>query len=141
MNYSVRDEHQRQVLLNDITDKPLPFRVDVRDGHDRSLEQNRLLWRWLTIIGKHQGQTSEEMHREVKLRIGVPILRRDSEAFCETYDRLIRPMSYEEKIAAMDLIDVTSILTVRQMTELLDEVSRQYRSAPIDVPDWVREAG
>jgi hypothetical protein len=97
------------------------------------------MWRWLSIIGTHQGQTSEEIHREVKLRIGVPILRRDSEAFCETYDRLIKPMSYEEKIAAMDLIDVTSILTVKQMTELLDEISRQYRSAPIDVPDWVRE--
>ncbi len=50
-------------------------------------------------------------------------------------------MSYEEKLAAMDLVDVTSILTVKQMTELLDEISRQYRSAPLDVPDWVRDAG
>ena len=137
--YRVRDEHQRQVMLTDLQSMPLPFRADVRQGEDRSLEQNRLMWRWLSIIGTHAGQTSEEIHREAKLTVGVPILRRDSEDFCRTYDRCIKPLDYERKLEAMDLIDVTSIMSVRQMTEFLDELARKYNTAPLDVPDWVRE--
>jgi hypothetical protein len=140
VNYHIRTEHERETALADLRAVKLPARVEIHQGNDRSLEQNRLMWRWLTIIGKHVGQTTEELHREAKLTIGVPILRRDSEAFCGTYDRCIKPLDYERKLEAMDLIDVTSIMSVRQMTEFLDELGRKYRSAPIDVPDWVREA-
>ena len=128
MNYRIRTERQRSTALADLQAIPLPARMELHTGDDRSAEQNRLMWRWLQIIGGALGMSTEEAHRLCKLTIGVPILRRDSEDFCATYDRLIKPMQYEDKLAAMDLIDVTSIMRVSQMQEFLDTVQREYSS-------------
>ena len=103
-----------------------PFSVEWVMGENRSQAQSRLQFLWAREAAEQRGdRTPEEQRNEWKLRFGVPILREDSPEFRETYDRLIKPLSYEEKVKAMDLISVTSLLKVRQMVRYLDAIERE----------------
>lgn len=104
----------------------LPITVEWVQGRDRTRDQNALQWLWASEAALQYGdRTADEVQREWKLRHGVPILREDSAEFRETYDRVIRPLPYEQKVEAMRFIDVTSALKVRQMVRFLDTVQRE----------------
>jgi hypothetical protein len=95
-------------------------------GENRSLQQNRLQHLWAREASDQRGdRTAEEQRNEWKLRYGVPIMREDSPEFRATYDRLIKPLSYPEKIEAMELIAVTSLMKVKQMVRYLDCIDRE----------------
>lgn len=115
----------------------LPITVEWVQGRDRTKDQNALQWLWATEAANQRGDTpADEVQREWKLRHGVPILREDSAEFRETYDSLVKDrLSYEEKVAAMDLIDVTRLMKVRQMVRFLDAVSRECAEAGIKLTD------
>lgn len=105
---------------------PIPSTVEWRKGADRSLEQNNLQWRWaMEAAEQRQDMTADEVQREWKLHHGVPILREDSDSFRATYDRMIKPLPYSEKLEAMRIIDVSSIMGVKQMTRYLDAISKE----------------
>jgi Fe-S cluster assembly scaffold protein SufB len=100
--------------------------VEWVQGRDRTKEQNRLQFLWAREAAEQRGdRTPEEQRNEWKLRFGVPILREDSPDFRDTYDRLIKPLTYEQKLKAMDLIAVTSLLKVKQMVRYLDSIERE----------------
>lgn len=104
----------------------LPVTVEWVQGRDRTRDQNALQWLWATEAAHQLGdRTADEVQREWKLRHGVPILREDSAEFREVYDRLIKPLSYEQKFEAMRFVDVTSAMKVRQMVRYLDAVQRE----------------
>jgi Fe-S cluster assembly scaffold protein SufB len=104
----------------------LPVTVEWTLGRDRTKEQNRLQFLWGREAAEQRGdRTPEEQRNEWKLRFGVPIMREDSPEFRETYDRLIKPLSYEQKLRAMELISVTSLMKVRQMVRYLDAIERE----------------
>jgi hypothetical protein len=105
-----------------------PFTVDITDGRDRSAEQNRLSHKWYKEISEQTGEAVEDVRARCKLEIGVPILRAEVEPFRKTYDRLIRPLDYADK---MDLIrdtdmPVTRLMNVDQMSRYMDEVFRRH---------------
>lgn len=103
-----------------------PFSVEWVQGRDRSSQQNALQWLWASEAAHQLGdRTPTEIQREWKLRHGIPILREDSAEFRATYDRHIRPLPYEEKVAFMDMIEVTSAMKVRQMVRYLDTIQRE----------------
>lgn len=104
----------------------LPVTVEWRQGRDRSLDQNRLQFLWARDAAEQLGdRDADELRREWKLRHGVPIMREASPDFRETYDRLIKPLTYPQKVKAMALIEVTSLMNVRQMVRYLDAVERE----------------
>lgn len=104
----------------------LPITVEWALGRDRTNEQNRLQFLWAREAAEQRGdRTPEEQRNEWKLRYGVPIMREDSPEFRATYDRLIKPLTYPQKIEAMDLIAVTSLMKVRQMVRYLDAIERE----------------
>jgi hypothetical protein len=104
----------------------LPVTVEWVQGRDRTGEQNRLQFLWAREAAEQRGdRTPEEQRNEWKLRFGVPIMREDSPRFRETYDRLIKPLDYEEKVDAMELISVTSLMKVKQMVRYLDSIERE----------------
>ena len=105
----------------------LPFTVEWVQGRDRTGEQNRLQFLWAREAAEQKGdRTPEEQRNEWKLRFGVPIMREDSPEFRKVYDTLIKDrLSYEEKIEAMELIAVTSLMKVRQMVRYLDAIDRE----------------
>lgn len=116
----------------------LPVTVEWVQGRDRSAEQNRLQFLWAREAAEQRGdRTPEEQRNEWKLRFGVPIMREDSPEFRDTYDRLIKPLSYAQKIKAMELISVTSLMKVRQMVRYLDAIERECaeEGVQLTVPD------
>ena len=98
--------------------------VDVKA---RSVPQNRLIY----AIYKRIGDTlygGDELHarRECKLMIGCKILYRESDEFVKTFDKVIRPLPQEIRLEAMDLISVSSIMTVKQCKQFITDCMNQY---------------
>ena len=93
----------------------------------RELSANALSHVWYEEISKQKGDQSAFDYKCVcKLHHGVPILRRDSEKFRAFYKRFFITLSYEEKLAAMKYISITSLFDQMQMKEYLNEVQRTY---------------
>ena len=104
----------------------LPLTVEWTQGRDRTRDQNALQFLWANEAGQQLGdRTAEEIRQEWKLRYGVPILRESSAEFRAVYDKAIKPLPYELKVAAMAFLPVTSHMTVRQMVQYLDTVQRE----------------
>lgn len=108
--------------------KKLPLTIEVHDGRDRSYEQNRLSQKWYTEIAEQTGEDRDDVRARCKLEIGVPIMREASDKFRETYDRLIRPLDYEDKLALIRDTDtpVTRLMKVSDMTQYMDRVFRRH---------------
>jgi len=135
VKHAIRTEPQRQAAIEAIQSASLPCRMELREGADRSLDQNRTSWLWYGEIAKHDGLTVERAHRLCKLRYGVPILRRDSEEFEETWQRVAVPLSEADQLRIVGIIDVTSVMTVKQMAEYLDTVYREQSMRGVHLTD------
>ena len=127
---SVSTESERVSLITLLRKRPLPFSVEITKGRKRTSEQNRTAFMWYSEIAEQMGdRTPTEVRGECKLRFGVPIMREASESFREAYDRVVKPLSYEQKLALMvepfDL-PVTRIMHTPQLTRYLDEIHREY---------------
>jgi hypothetical protein len=125
---SIRNEDELQLLRVYLEGRKRPFTVDITDGRDRSAEQNRLSFRWYKEIAEQTGEDAEDVRARCKLEIGVPILRDGSEAFRKTYDRLIRPLDYADKLDLIRATDmpITRLMKVAQMSEYMDQVFKRH---------------
>lgn len=108
--------------------RKLPLTVDITEGRDRSTEQNRLSFKWYKEISDQTGEDIEDVRARCKLEIGVPILRDAHDKFRATYDRLIRPLAYPEKLALVrdTELPVTRLMNVEQMSRFMDIVFRRH---------------
>ena len=115
-----------------------PLTVTVTQGVSRRPAQNRLAQRWYTDVSRQLGdQTHEEVRAFCKLHFGVPILRSENEAFRQSYDRTMKHLPYEEKLAAVQAFDlpVTRLMTVKQMTAFMDEMQRHWAGLGVRLTD------
>lgn len=116
-----------------------PYTVKITTGEPkRSEKQNRLLYQWYMDADAQGDQTASEVRAECKLILGVPMLRAENEDFRAQYDALIRPMTYEQKLALMlppIEFPVTSLMTVKQKTKFLDLVWQRFTSNGIHLTD------
>tara|TARA_R110000822_G_scaffold281251_2_gene402951 strand:+ start:43 stop:480 length:438 start_codon:yes stop_codon:yes gene_type:complete len=144
VNRVIRDERDRALLFKYIEGQGFPLTVEITKGAKRSLEQNKLQRKWMTEIAEQsEGHTPEDLRAFCKLTIGVPILRAENEIFREKYDRIVRPLSYEERIEVMAVpldIPVTRIMTTKQKTAYLDAVYKFFteRGIVLTVPESER---
>lgn len=123
---TIRSPAQFDQLGRVLSQLSYPFTVSWKAGEDRSLSQNALQFKWAGEAAAQLGdRTADEIQREWKLTLGVPILRSENDDFRAFYDEALRPRTYEQKLAAMRYVPVTSIMTVPQMTAFLDAVYRQ----------------
>ncbi len=110
--------------------RKLPQSVSADDGRKRSIEQNRLQRLWMNEIAEQLGEYKPEYYRGwCKAWFGVPILCAESDEYSAVYDRIFRPLSYEQKIEMMQRpIDypITRQMTVSQKRQYLDEVYRHF---------------
>src|SRR3546814_13570359 len=101
------------------------MRISFSTEKDRTLSQNAISHAWYAQIAAELRESTEYgVKCECKLRYGVPILRADDEQFRELYDSVIRPLSYEQKLKAIGLIPVTSIMNVGQLSRYRSEERR-----------------
>ena len=98
-------------------------------GHkaSRSQKQNGLAFRWYKERGKYRGETIEQERAFCKLHYGVPILRAESETFRRSYDAILKPLEYHDKLQAVEDFDlpVTRLMTTKQFGDYLDAVDRE----------------
>ena len=111
-----------------------PCTVSIRRGAGRTNAQNRLAQQWAADVSAQLGdRTPEEARGYFKLHHGVPIRREDG-AFAEVYDRTIRPLPYEAKLACMMVpidMPITRDMTKAELTRYLDSIQREF--APMGV--------
>lgn len=107
-----------------------PFTIDVTQGKRRTNQQNRLQRDWINQIAAQLGdQTAEEWRGYCKLTMGVPILRAENDRFCEQYDRIIKPLPYEQKLELMGEpfdFPVTRLMNTKQKTTYLDAMHKHF---------------
>ena len=135
----IKTDAQFEALGRLLAGMKRPFTVQWKAGEDRSLDQNALQWKWAGEAAAQLGdRTADELQREWKLTLGVPILRAEDDDFRAFYDKNLKHRSYEEKLAAMRYVPVTSIMTVPQMSAYMEAVMRQCQdqglvlTVPID---------
>jgi hypothetical protein len=124
---SVKNQDDLTLLTTYLKGRKRPFTVEVTDGRDRSSEQNKLAFKWYKEISDQTGEEIEDVRARCKLETGVPILR-ENDDFRKTYDRLIRPLPYADKLDLIKATDwpVTRLMKVEQMSRYLDIVFRQH---------------
>jgi len=91
----------------------------------RTAQQNRLQRKWMSEAAEQGDMTAEEFRGLCKLHIGVPMLREADEHFRAEYDRVIKPLPYEIKLACMmEPFDfsVTRLMKVKMKAQYLDQV-------------------
>ena len=144
---TVRNEHDKQHLSRYIIGQEGTLTVTIKPGEEsRSQKQNRLAWQWFQDAAKQGDQTTEQYRCECKLRLGVPILRRDSDEFREKYDSTLKPLTYEQKLVCMEFFPVTSLFKTKQMTEYLEAVQQHFINqgflltdpSLLGMEDWMR---
>ena len=74
-----------------------------------------------------------DVKRRVKLDIGCDILCRDDPMFLGFFHHAIKPLTPEQRLKSMKFVDVTSAMTVKQMSEFLDVFERQHRAAGLSL--------
>ena len=126
----VQTEDDRHMLVKLVEEHAMPFTVTLTKGKRRSVAQNRLQRQWMNEISEQlDDRTPEEWRGYCKLTIGVAILKEENEAFAHAYDKIVRPLSYEDKLAGFMLpLDwaVTRHMTTKQKTKYLDGVARHF---------------
>lgn len=115
-----------------------PMTITITQGAPRTDLQNRLAQRWFTDIARQLGDSShEDIRAFCKLTIGIPILRAENEAFKAQYDRVLKHLSYEEKLEAIRVFDfpVTRLMQTKQMTQFMDEMQRYWGGKAVKLTD------
>ena len=118
--------------------RKMPITVSWSQGASRSHAQNRLAQRWFTDVSLQLGdQTHEDVRAMCKLQFGVPILRAENEAFRVSYDRTMKHLPYDEKMAAIKAFDlpVTRLMTVKQMTAFMDAMCQHWTEQGVRLTD------
>jgi hypothetical protein len=125
---AVKNEAELSLLLTYLKGRKRPFTVEITEGRSRSIEANKLAFKWYGEISDQTGEDREDVRARCKLMFGVPILRQDNEKFRETYDRLIKPLPPVEKMKLIRDIElpITSLMNVEQMSRYLDLVFRRH---------------
>lgn len=102
--------------------------VRVKAGRGRTVDHNALSHAWYAQVARELRQDDERgVKRFCKLHFGVPILRAEDDDFREAYDWTIRKnLTYEEKLVAMDMLPVTSLMSTTQMKKYTDDVQDHY---------------
>ncbi len=129
-------EGDRVDFLKFVGTVKLPVTFEWQPGRDRSLAQNKLMWLWAQEAADQRGDvTRTEVQHDWKLRHGLPILRADSIEFRAFTDQVLRPLNYEQRMAAMAFVPVTSEFKVPQMIAFLDAIERECAEQGIRLTD------
>jgi hypothetical protein len=134
----LREPAHVEALSRLLSGRKLPITVTFTQGATRTSLQNRLAQRWFSDIARQLGdETHEGVRADCKMQFGVPILRAQNEAFRVNWDAAFAPLSHEARRSAVMVLDVpvTRLMTVRQMTEFMDEMQRFWTVQGIRLTD------
>jgi hypothetical protein len=94
----------------------------------RSLDQNAVVACWYQQMERELREDSALGFKcYCKLHHGVPILRADDAEYREFYDGAIRGLTYEQKLAAMKFLPVTSLMSVDQLSRYMTALQDDFK--------------
>lgn len=122
------------LMANTTTDReklrPLKLGQEVHvkiETEKRSLSSNALSHAWYSEAANQTNETPENVKAYCKLHFGVAILRAESEYFRNSYDSSIKEtLTYRQKLRAMELLNVTRLMSKDQMNRYLNDMQRDY---------------
>jgi hypothetical protein len=126
---STHDIDTLDKLLKNMT---LPVTVTIVKGKKVSYEQHKLenLWHNEASNQLEDGSPGEK-RAYAKLHFGVAIMHGEDEVFRNAWDRVLRGLTYEQKLEAMSLpldFPVTRHMTTKQKASYLDKIFIYYTS-------------
>lgn len=128
--FVINSAESLQIAIGDLRDKWNRYkflRLSIKTGKDRSIPQNSLTHAWYGQIARELRDDDELGWKcYCKLHHGVPILRAEDDEFRETYDSVIKPLSYEQKLMAMRCWPVTSIMSKEQLSKYAEAVQADF---------------
>jgi hypothetical protein len=102
----------------------------------RSVDQNRMFYAlYRDIAAQREDMSMIEVRADCKLRYGVVILKGADPEFAEMYDRVIKPMSLEDKLLLMQTYPITSHFTKEQGSAYIDSILHDYTRAGYALAD------
>lgn len=122
--------------------------VTVRIGRDRTLDQNSLWFSLYQRISEMAGLgDAEDCRKYCKLHFGVPIMRRDDEAFRAGWDGLLINLPYEKKIELMGAcalfgpegFPVTRLFNRKQGVEYTEKIVHTFTEKGVYFDDLLSE--
>ena len=135
----IHNETDREASIRWEQGLAMPYTKTLSKGVNRSLEQNSLQRLWLREAAEQLMEyTAEEYRGYCKLHFGIPILRSESDEYCEMYDQIIRPLSYENKLKLMMVpldYHVTRLMTTKQKSQYLDKVYQHFSGLGAQLTD------
>ncbi len=134
---TLKDSNVPQIMQNlEMLEKDGSLQVTFSDlDKDRSNAQNRLSHLWYAYIAKFQTDVTEiDIKCHCKYTYGRGIIAKYHPDMVELFKMTIGHLSHEDKLKAMKLLPLTSILTVKQMVEYLTEMQRDYQTNGVVLP-------
>jgi hypothetical protein len=110
----------------------------------RSIDQNAIGHAWYQQIAAAMPQeTALGWKCFCKLHFGVPILRSEDAEFRAAYDRSVKGLLYEQKLAAMEILPVTSLMNTKQKSAYLEKVQTHFFNlgVPLEFPGGFGDDG
>ena len=115
------------------------LKVTVQTSKPRSLDQNALSFAWYEQLARELPDHDADGWRcFCKLHFAVPILRAEDEQFRTFYDTALKStLTYEQKLAAMKFVPVTSLMTKAQLSRYLESVQSEFigRGVVLEFPE------
>lgn len=103
------------------------LKVSAKTGKARSLDQNAISHAWYEQIARELREDDALGWKcYAKLHLGVPILRTEDDEFRAFYDQSIKGLTYEQKLAAMKFLPVTSLMTKPQLSKYLEAMQADF---------------
>ena len=99
----------------------------------RTPDQNSMFHGLCADAAVVMDQSEAEIKRYCKLHFGVP-LARENEKFRAKYDQSLKNFDYSTKLLCMDLLPVTSLLSKRQFSIMLEQILAHYAEAGYPIP-------
>ena len=114
--------------LRDMWDQHKYLRVNIKTGKDRSLDQNAISHTWYEQIARELREDDALGWKcFCKLNFGVPLLRAEDAEFRAFYDSALKlSLNYEQKLAAMKYLPVTSLMTKAQLSKYLESMQQHF---------------
>jgi hypothetical protein len=105
------------------------LRITLDTERPRTLPQNNFTHAWYTQIAAELPEDDAKGWKcYCKLHHGVPILRAENEDFRLAYDSTIKGMTYEQKLAVMAILPVTSLMGRKQLSKYAEAVQADFLS-------------
>jgi hypothetical protein len=127
--YRIKTEQDRQHAIKMLQARELPCTAEFTKGLKKSHDQEKLARKWFKELEAQGDQEAEQYRGYCKLHFGVVLAKQHSDVWAEKYDRIIKPMPYEQKLEMMmEPFDfpVTRILSTALEKKYLDNVFQFY---------------